>query len=210
MSFISNVEESLNDLNGDNKNYYNQTFNDLKFSQKQILNKEFFDCCFKGCDFNEAHFINCEFNNCIFIACTLNNVEVNNSKFLDVEFTDCKIIGVNWTNAFWRGLVLLAPLKFKRCMINSSSFYGLNLEKITIEDSRAHDVDFRECNLSDVNFSKTDLQDSLFNNTDLTGANFHGAKSYDINIKNNRLKNASFCRYEAVRLLSSLDINLID
>jgi len=204
------MKESINDLDGDHKNFYNQIFNDLKFSQKKVLNNEFFDCCFKSCDFNEALFLNCEFNNCTFIACTLNNVAVNNSKFLDVEFIDCKIIGVNWTNAYWRGLVLLAPLNFKRCMINSSSFYGLNLEKTMIVECRSHDVDFRECNLSDVNFSQTDLQDSLFNNTNLTGANFHSAKSYDINIKNNILKNASFCRYEAVRLLNSLDINLID
>jgi uncharacterized protein YjbI with pentapeptide repeats len=95
-------------------------------------------------------------------------------------------------------------------MINSSSFYGLNLQKIAIEQCRAHDVDFREANLSGVNFSHTDLMNSLFNNTNLTDANFSEADNYDINIRNNIINKATFSRHEAVRLLNSLDINLID
>ena len=95
-------------------------------------------------------------------------------------------------------------------MINSSSFYGLNLAKIIIEECRAHDVDFREANFSDANFSRTDLTNSLFHNTNLTGANFNEAENYDINVRNNIVKNAKFCRYEAVRLLDPLGIILIN
>ena len=93
-------------------------------------------------------------------------------------------------------------------MINSSSFYGLNQTKIVIEECRAHDVDFREANLSGANFSHTDLASSLFGNTNLTGAKFNDAVNYDINTS--LVKNATFCRYEAIRLLDSLGINLID
>ena len=36
------------------------------------------------------------------------------------------------------------------------------------------------------------------------------SENYDINVKNNTVNNASFCRYEAVRLLTYLGINLLD
>ncbi|NRA53070.1 MAG: pentapeptide repeat-containing protein [Gammaproteobacteria bacterium] len=193
-----------------NNNFHDQSFNGLKFGQQRLAGKEFYDCIFKSCDFSAAVFYNCEFNNCQFIDCNLNNLEVNNVKFSDVEFIDCKVIGVNWTMAYWRGLALSSPLTFNQCMIDSCSFYGLNLEKIVIAGCRAHDVDFREANLKGANFSDTDLSHSLFNNTNLSAANFNQAKNYNINIKNNTVKNASFCRYEAVNLLTSLGINLID
>lgn len=200
----------MKDLIGDDKHFQGVEFCNLKLEQNTIKAKEFYDCSFKSCDFSEASFLNCEFNNCKFLECNLNNIKVKNSKFAEVEFVDCKIIGVNWIDAYWRGLVLSEALVFNRCMLNSSSFYGLTLEKMVMIECRAHYVDFREANLKGANFSHTDLRDSLFNNTNLSHANFKEAENYDINIKNNLIKNATFCRYEAVSLLSSLGINLID
>jgi len=140
-------------LESNKKDFYGQTFSDENFNGKTISAKEFDGCYFQSCDFNEAIFLNCEFTDCNFIACNLSILNVDNSKFSDVEFVDCKLIGVNWITAYWRGLTLGTPLKFKRCLINSSSFYGLNLTKIVIEQCRAHDVDFREANLSGASFS---------------------------------------------------------
>jgi hypothetical protein len=193
-----------------NKNTQDKNFNEIQFSSQKVSGKEFYNCHFKSCDFSETVFVNCEFNHCQFIECNLNNIDVNNSKFIDVEFNNCKIMGVNWTMAYWRDFMLSAPLTFTACMINSSSFYGLNIEKLTVERCRSHDVDFREANLIGVNFSYTDLKNSLFNNTNLTDANFLESENYDINVKNNTVNNASFCRYEAVSLLTSLGINLLD
>jgi uncharacterized protein YjbI with pentapeptide repeats len=200
----------LNNLTNDINSIHDQDFIDIKYAEQKISNKEFYNCHFKSCDFNGTIFMNCEFTYCTFIECNLNNVAVNNSKFVDIEFNNCKVIGVNWTMAHWRDFMLSAPLTFKKCLINSSSFYGLALEKVIIEECRAHDVDFREANVKNGSFSHTDLRDSLFNKTNLTGVNFSEAENYDINIKNNIITNATFCRYEAVRLLSGLDINLID
>jgi len=135
--------------------------------------------------------------------------EFYSQKFSDVEFNQCKILGVDWTKAYWRGLVLSSPLKFQGCLINSSSFYGLNLTKVVFEECRAHDVDFREANLTGANFSHTDLNNSLFGNTNLTSANFNEAVNYDIDVNKNLVKDAKFCRYEAVRLLESLGVHLI-
>ena len=194
----------------DEKEVFGQVFCEVSFTQKKISGKEYDRCHFQSCDLSYATFFNCEFTECKFTDCDLSVLNVGNSKFLDVEFFDCKVIGVNWAKAYWRGLTIGVPLKFKRCMINSSSFYGLNLAKIIIENCRAHDVDFREANFSRASFSCTDLTNSIFHNTNLAGANFNEAKNYDINVKNNLIKNAKFCRFEAVRLLESLDINLIN
>jgi len=189
---------------------YEQTFCEENFSQSQLWDKEFDSCHFQSCNFSDATFFNCEFTDCKFIDCNLSNLKVNDSKFLDIQFIDCKVIGVNWTKAYWRGLTLGTAVTFKRCMINSSSFYGLNLPRIFIDECRAHDVDFREANLSGAILSDTDLTNSIFHHTNLTGADFNGAENYDINIINNIVKNATFCRYEAVSLLESLGINLTD
>lgn len=196
-------------LDSHKKDFYGQIFSDENFNEKTILDKEFDGCSFKSCDFSEATFFNCEFTDCHFIACNLSILKVDNSQFSDVEFTDCKLIGVNWIKAYWRGFTLGIPLKFKRCLINSSSFYGLTLTNIVIDQCRAHDVDFREANLSGASFCQTDLTNSIFNNTNLMGADFNQAENYDINLNNNVIKNARFCRYEAVRLLEHLGINLI-
>jgi uncharacterized protein YjbI with pentapeptide repeats len=198
------------DLESDEQKYYEQTFCELSCSQQKISGKEFDGCHFDSCDFSEAIFLNCEFTECTFTECNLSVLNVDHSKFTDVNFIDCKLIGVNWIRAYWRDVMLGVSLKFKRCLLNSSSFYGLNLAKIVIEDCRAHDVDFREGNFSGASFFRTDLTNSLFDNTTLTGANFNEAKNYDININSNVITNATFCRYEAVRLLESLNLNLID
>ena len=200
----------MDDIDSDKKEFYGQAFCDLDFSSREIAGKEFDNCSFESCDFSDAIFKKCEFIDCTFTKCNLGFLNAGNSKFTDIVFQDCKAIAIDWTKAYWRGLRLGSPLVFRRCMINSSSFYGLNQAKIVIEDCRAHDVDFREANCSGANFSHTDLANSLFNNTNLAGADFSEAINYDININNNVIKNAKFCRHEAIRLLESLDIKLVD
>ncbi|WP_083608235.1 pentapeptide repeat-containing protein [Teredinibacter haidensis] len=193
----------------DKKEFYNQKFVDIALTGEELKGKEFDGCSFSSCDFSEAVFRNCQFSDCKFVKCNLSLLNITNSKFSDVEFQDCKMLGIDWTKAYWRGLSLGSPLKFKDCLISSSSFYALNQSRITIENCRAHDVDFREANFSRANFSETDLTNSLFSNTNLTEANFNLATNYDINIHQNTVKNAKFCRYEAVRLLELLGIKLI-
>jgi uncharacterized protein YjbI with pentapeptide repeats len=185
------------------------TFTDLSYVQETISRKAFESCVFESCDFTESFFDACSFKDCQFNKCKLTAVNVRNSKFSDVQFHDSKVLGVDWTKAYWRGLDLGAPLYFKGCLVNGSSFYGLKQPGIIFEDCRAHDVDFREAMLSRATFSGTDLTNSLFVNTTLTGANFNGATHYDIDVKQNHIKGAIFCRYEAVSLLTSLGIKLV-
>lgn len=203
-------KDPMTDVNNSNTPHFDQTFSQFDYATREFTDQEFDNCLFDGCDFSEAHFYHCSFTDCTFTHCNLNLLQVAHSKFTDVKFMDCKALGIDWTKAYWRGLNLGAPLWFQRCLINSSSFYGLQQTNMVIESCRAHDVDFREADLSGANFSDSDLTHSLFGNTNLTDTNFQNASNYDINLNNNILKNAQFSRYEAVRLLEYLGLRLVD
>ena len=56
----------------------------------------------------------------------------------------------------------------------------------------------------------TDFAGSLFNEINLAGADFTEASNCDIDVLNNGIRKAKFTRYEALDLLDSLGIELID
>ena len=195
----------------DEKNeYLSVSFNKLNLSSKKIYSQEFDSCTFEGCNFSETMFSNCSFIDCCFVRCNLSIARVEDSKFSEVAFNECKAIGVDWSKASWPKIALFSPIKFHNCIINDSSFFGLSLEQIILEKCKAHNVDFREGNFSEGNFTYTDLSNSMFNKTNLIGANFTNAINYNIDIYLNEIKKAKFSRYEAVRLLYSIGIELVD
>ena len=198
------------DFDSEESEYVSQRFHDLDRSGGEINFKEFDGCTFTGCDFSEATLESCKFVDCQFTKCNLSIMKLGKSKFLDVIFDDCKMIGIDWTRASWSNITLSSPIKFFRCMISDSCFFGLELEEIVFEKCKAHDVDFREANFSKADFSSTDLTHSLFGHTNLSGANFTDATNFNIDVLNNNIKRAKFCTLEAVRLLASLDIELVD
>lgn len=190
--------------------YYSKNFNDLNLSSKEINSKVFENCTFNECDFSEAIFNNCKFVDCMFIKCNLSVIKIITSKYTDVSFDECKVIGVDWTKALWPDISLSSPLKFQNCIISDSSFFGLSLRKIVIQASKAHDVDFRESDLGEADFTKTDFSNSLFGKTNLASADFTEACNYLIDVYDNEIKNAKFSRYQALGLLDSLGIELVD
>jgi fluoroquinolone resistance protein len=194
----------------ESKEYFAIHFVGIDMSMQTITGKEFEGCEFKGCNFNQATLAKCSFFDCHFIECNLSLIKIESSKFRDVVLQECKAVGVNWTRAAWPRLLLASPLKFYKCILNDSSFFGLNLQEAVIEDCKARDVDFREANLTDAKLSYTDFSNSLFGRTNLTGADFTEAINYDIDIFNNEIKKAKFSRHEAMRLLNSLEIELVD
>jgi uncharacterized protein YjbI with pentapeptide repeats len=198
-------------LNLDEKSeYWSDTFEGLDCSHTEIDSKEFDGCTFKKCDFSEATFNRCNFVDCEFVDCNLSLVKIEYSKFSDVLFRESKLIGINWTKVAWPSLVFNSPIKFYKSIVNDCTFFGLSLQEIVLEECKAHNVDFREGDFSNGNFTYTDLAGSFFTNTNLSGADFSEATDYDINIYQNEIKRAKFSRYEAVGLLYSLEIELVD
>lgn len=74
----------------------------------------------------------------------------------------------------------------------------------------AKDADFRESNLRSSDLRSTDFKGALFHQTQLGGADFTDATHMAIDVKFNEVTQAKFNRHEALNLLSSLDIELVD
>jgi uncharacterized protein YjbI with pentapeptide repeats len=95
-------------------------------------------------------------------------------------------------------------------VLDHSTFLGLKLPGIKITDCVVRGADFREADLTGAIFSGSDLQDSLFGATDLTMADLSRARNYLIHPVKNTLTGAKFSFPEALSLLHSLDIQLVD
>ncbi len=200
----------MNELVTGTSEYYSQTFNEMDLSASSHKDLEFEDCTFVKCNFSETKFSKCKFIDCRFVDCNLNNLSVSYSKFMEVSFEGCKIVGVDWSKAHWPSIASFKALKFESCLISYSSFYGIELQEISIVECKALEVDFREGNFTESDFSYTNFSGSLFNKTRLRKVNFAEATNYHIDVLNNDIKEAKFSRYEAVSLLECLGIELLD
>ena len=97
-----------------------------------------------------------------------------------------------------------------KCIINYSIFTDLDLGGTRIERCVAKEADFRGTNLAGANLSHTDFSGSFFKHTVLEGADFSHARNYRIDVNLNKLKGAKFMLPEAIALLRSLDIVLVE
>lgn len=194
----------------DEKLYIEKSLQGLDFSGETFSSIEFDNCSFTECNFSEAIFNKCNFIDCHFIKCNLSIIKILTSRFTDITFEQCKVIGVNWTKALWPNFELSTSMKFQQCIINDSSFFALNLQELQIIECKAHDVDFREGDFTQANFSHSDFSYSQFMHTNLCQVDFTQASNYQIDITCNEVKGAKFSRFEALNLLTSLGIELVD
>lgn len=190
--------------------YFSKIFKNIEAAGESFTEVVFENCIFEHCNFSDIRFYKCKFVDCVFAHSNLSNCKVDYSKFFDTSFDESKLVGLDWTKADWPRFNFTSPLKFTRCIINDSSFFGLALSELVLEHCKAHDVDLRNGNFSKSNFTYTDFTNSLFMKTNLQETDFSEAENYDIDIFNNDIKSARFSRLEAVRLLNCLDIELVD
>ena len=192
------------------QDHYDQIFEQIHFAPGEIITGTFTDCKFVKCSFAAAVFSNCRFFGCRFQECNLNLIQISGSSFPATRFENSNLIGVDWTQGNW------SPSKFSQlegffdCVIKHNTFIGLELKEIQIKNCIAHEVDFREANLSQVNFQGTDLAKSLFGNTNLTEADLSQARNYQIDPGINTLKKSKFSLPEAMALLYNMDIEIIE
>jgi len=205
---MSNMDKNIVSLDGSEKEYENAVFEGLSLKEGSISSKQFYSCVFKGCDLTGTAFISCKFLDCKFMSCNLSLIKVTGSTFLDVEFRDSKLVGVNWTAAYWSRVKLPASLQFVNCVISDSNFMGLSLRDGCVKKCLAKGADFRETDFTRANLSHTDFEDSLFGNTNLTGADLTQAKNYAMRISDNKVKGAKFSMPEAMSLLYYLGIKI--
>ena len=193
------------------KEYSFQDFKKVVLKNDQVHQKEFGSCTFIKCFFNETDFQDCSFHDCTFKGCDLSLVKLKGCSFTNTRFEDSQVIGVNWTETAWAtSKVIFTPVDFFGCVINYSTFMGLNLKKAVMSKCTARDVSFEEANLTQANCTFTDFMNSRFIHTNLTGVDFTGAKNYAIAPGLNTLKKTKFSLPEAMSLLYNLDITLTD
>lgn len=192
------------------QHFLSQHFKGLSDAAQKLTGLEFEDCDFEDCQFSDSVFTKCVFIDCRFVRCNLSLARVPYSEFRGVSFVECKLVGIDWTRAAWSRLAFGRALAFYQSIVNDCSFLGLSLDEMVLEECKAQHVDFRDGSFNRANFTYTDFSHSLFGSTALMEADFSEASYYDIDIFSNKIKGAKFSRDEAIRLLNSLDIELVD
>lgn len=86
----------------------------------------------------------------------------------------------------------------------------MDLQRVSFEKCVAEEVDFRGANLTGANLTFTDFSGSFFKHTVLERADFTHASNYQIDVNLNKVKGARFMLPEAISLLRSLDIELLE
>lgn len=190
--------------------YNDARFDGIDLPDATIRFKTFEGCEFIKCRLNGVKFVECSFRNCRFDRCDLSLAAVTRCRFNGVVFKDCKLVGINWTDAQWGTAGLHQPVAFEGCTLNYGTFIGLALRKLKLTRCTAHDVDFGDADLTQADLRHTDFADSRFHHTNLTEADFTHARNYQIDAAANKLKKTRFALPEAIALLRSLDIVLVD
>lgn len=194
-----------------NTAYSGETFKRLDQSGKVVRETTFSGCTFARCIFTEGAFLACRFLECIFEDCTMKLAKVEDTTFSAVTFRRCNLLGVDWTAANWsEWATKLHALVFEDCGLEYSVFLGLDLRKMQMKDCTAREANFAEADLSEADFAGTDLSGAVFLKTNLTKANFVGARNYTLSLLDNKTQGARFSLPEAIQLLHSLNIVLMD
>ncbi len=190
--------------------YFEATFKNLDMQSLVCVGAEFEECTFVDCNFSEATFEKCKFINCSFTRCQLSLINLPYTRLFNVNFLECKLVGVDWTRATWSQYHKDFEISFRQCILNDSSFFGLTLQGLVLDECKVHDVDFREGDFSKAIMTYCDFTHSLFMRTNLQAANFTESSQFSINVLENQLQGAKLSKFEAVYLLESLGIELVD
>jgi fluoroquinolone resistance protein len=182
----------------------NESFQRLDILDTDLGVHRWESCHFEKCNFSNSRLGSNSFVNCTFTDCDLSNVTVASASFVSIVFIRCKMLGIKWTEA----KQLLFSITLESCNISFNNFFGMKLKKIKMFDCRAEGAIFSEANMSGANLQRTNFKSALFENTTLVATDFSDATDYDIDVLNNKVKNAIFTLPDAVRLLRSLDIKV--
>lgn len=176
----------------------------LDLSHTKISKKECKHVTFTKVNFSYATFVDCFFESCSFIGCDLTVMKPQYSSFEKTTFVDSRVTGVDWTTT---GLSFSAS--FTKCNLNYSSFMGMSLKNMTIEDCIAKEVAFQEANLQGASFTNTDLTDSFFLRTNLIHTDLSTARGYTINPEDNIIKQTKFSLDAAIAYLQTKGIDVV-
>ncbi|UWX55261.1 pentapeptide repeat-containing protein [Maribacter litopenaei] len=140
-----------------------------------------------------------------FSECNLSNANIVNTIFKEVSFEHCKMMGMKFEdcNDF------LMDFNFLDCTLNYSSFYGLELKRLRLVDSRLLGADFTDCNLTQAEFIRCNLENAIFENTNLSQADFSTSLNIILDPERNDLYHCQFSLENLPGLLGKYKIKVI-
>lgn len=178
-----------------------KTFADLDL-RAGLDRVELVDCTLRSCQLGEARLERCRFEGVRFEGCDLSSVKLGGSSFQEVVFVDCKLSGVHFSGAN----DLSFDVEFRGCVLDYASFVGLSLQRLSIDEGRAHDAVFADCDLRQASFTHVDLAGASLTGNDLRGADLSSCANLQIAPGANRFKRTKLPAETAVDHLRDLGI----
>lgn len=165
----------------------------LEANRSEITGYEFNNLDFTNLEIKSALFLECKF-----VGCNLANVSFLNVAIRDSFFERCNLMGVNWTETRKNGTYF-----FTDCKLDYSSFQAMDLRGSSFIDCSVREVDFAGANLSKSHFMRANLSGASFSNANLEKSDFREARSYFIDPRNTKIKEAMFSAPEAFALIEA-------
>lgn len=183
---------------------------ELDAAGRDLRDRRVLDCTVSRTNLRGADLSDTELDHVRFDSCDLAGVTWVGTHFEEVEFVDCDLTGIDWTQARWSSLSLPAPVAFRWSRLDLSSFHGLSLTELRIENGSAIETDFSEADLRQATIRDVDLQGAIFNSTDLRDAHLEGSTGYLIDPKTNHLDRCTVSFPGATSFLDALHLQLVD
>lgn len=172
------------------------------FTSNRLPKAEYDQCTFINCNFSGGYLDNTDFLECRFEDCNLSNANLKNTLFREVAFIHSKLMGLQFEDCS----DFLLSFRFRDCILDLSSFYGMTMKNTLFESCRLSGTEFTETNLKSAGFGNSNLENTRFKDCDLQGADFTTAYNFTIDPEKNQLRKARFSREGVVGLLRKYDI----
>lgn len=181
-----------------------KTFEKTDFIKTALPRGEYESCVFRYCNFADVNLSEFKFFECTFIGCNFSMANLTKTAFRDARFTDCKMLGLRFDlcNSF------TFSVSFDNCTLDHSSFFKTSMKKAALKNSKLHEVDFTQCDLTGAVLFNCDLLRATFDNTVLEKADLRMSFNYSIDPTNNRIKKAKFSLQAVAGLLDMYDLEI--
>jgi len=183
---------------------YEQIFKNKDYTTVPLEKGEYECCVFSNCHFSGSDLSEIRFIETEFIDCDWSNVKLEKTALQEVQFKRCKLLGLYFDHCKTFGFAAT----FIDCQLNHSSFYQMDLTKVSFQDCQLEEVDFTEANLEGVSMQNCDLLNATFEHTNLQNADLSNSRNYMIDPELNRIKGARFSLPDVVGLLRKYGIKV--
>jgi uncharacterized protein YjbI with pentapeptide repeats len=181
---------------------FEEKFEGVDYSSKDIVDGEFENCTFQSCNFAKADLSGVLLVDCAFVGCDLSLAVIKKTAFRSVDFDSCKLVGLRFEDAG----DFAFECRFRGCNLDLSTFSGRDLRHSIFERCSMKETDLAGADLSGVALADCDLHDAVFDGTNLEKSDFRTAVNFVFDPEFNRVSKARFSNSGLAGLLAKYDI----